>query len=101
MVRSGVCIMSPYTDDKTGPLISEELKAKFKKALEGRLELPNCRDCIRAQGFVQVVHFLIDGHLEAVSRMDRAAQVMEEFIELFRELEVRAMKERMNGEEGR
>ena len=81
-----------------GQAISEELKAKFRKALEGRLELPNCRDCIRAQGFVQVVHFLIDGHIEAVHRMDRAAQTMEEFIEMFKELEVRAMKERMNGD---
>ena len=87
-----------FKDEGPGPALSEELKAKFKKALEGKLELPNCRDCIRAQGFVQVVHFLIDGHIEAVSRMDRAAQVMEEFIELFKQLEVRAMKERMNGE---
>ena len=81
-----------------GPVISEALKAKFKKALEGKLELPLCRDCIRAQSFVQVVHFLIDGQIEAVSRMDSAAQVMEEFIELFKELEVRAMKERMEGD---
>ena len=91
--------MSRYTEDDSRELIiSKELKAKFKKALEGRLEIPNCRDCIRAQGFVQVVHFLIDGQLEAVSRLDRAAQTMEDFIEMFKELEVRAMKERMEGD---
>lgn len=92
--------MSPFTDD-TDPLISEELKAKFAKALKGRLDLPNCRDCIKAQGFVQVVHFLIDGHLEAVRRIDRAAQIMEDFIEVFRELEIMEMKARMKGDDGR
>lgn len=92
--------MSRYTDDESRELISEKLKEKFAKALKGKLNLPNCRDCIRAQGFVQVVHFLIDGHLEAVSRMDRAAQTMEDFIEMFKELELRAMKERMREKEG-
>jgi len=87
--------MNPYIEDDTNALLSKELKEKFAKALKGRLDLPNCRDCIRAQGFVQVVHFLIDGQIEAVSRIDRAAQVMEDFIELFKSLEIRAMKERM------
>ena len=87
--------------NEEGPAISEELKKKFNLALKGRLKTPTCRDCPQARGFVQVVEFLIDGHIEAVSRMDRAAQVMEEFIEVFRELELKEMKARMNGEDGR
>ena len=94
--------MSRYTEDDSRELIiSKELKEKFAKALEGTLDLPNCRDCIRAQGFVQVVHFLIDGQLEAVSRLDRAAQTMEDFIEIFRELEIKEVKARMDQDDGR
>ncbi len=87
-------------DDLPVSEISEELKAKFKKALEGKLELPNCRDCIRAQGFVQVVHFLIDGHVEAVEKIDKACQVMEEFTEMFKDLMERDMKLRIKGDNG-
>lgn len=94
--------MSRYTEDTgSGPEISSELKKKFALALKGRLKIPNCRDCPSARGFVQVVEFLIDGHIEAVERMDRAAQIMEEFIEVFRELELREMKARMGGDDGR
>ena len=96
-----MCIMSRYRAE--GPDVSElseELKKKFALALKGKLEIPTCRDCPSARGFVQVVEFLIDGHLEAVERMDKVAQVMEEFIEVFRQLEERAMKERF-GNEGR
>ena len=101
MDERDVIIMSRSTKWKDQePNISEELKAKFKKALEGKLELPNCRDCIRAQGFVQVVHFLIDGHLEAVERLDKACQVMEEFTDMFKDLMERDMKLRMLEEDG-
>lgn len=86
--------------DEEVSILSDELKAKFNLALKGRLKTPTCRDCVSAQGFVQVVEFLIDGHLEAVTRMDRACQVMEDFIEVFTQLEERAMKLRMLGEDG-
>ena len=93
--------MNPYTDDDSKALISKELKEKFAKALKGRLKTRTCRDCPQALGFVQVVEFLIDGHLEAVARIDRAAQTMEEFIEIFRELELKEVKARMSQEDGR
>lgn len=87
--------------EETPPNISEELKAKFRKALEGQLELPRCRDCIKSQNFVQVIEFLIPMYTEAIERIDRASQTMEEFISVFAQLEEREMKARMLGDEGR
>ena len=88
-----------YTDE--GPELSEELKAKFKKALDGKLELPHCRDCIRSQNFVQVINFLIPMFSDAIERIDRASVRMELFIDIFEQLEEKAMKERFEETEGR
>ena len=87
--------------DDTPPNLSEELKAKFHEALGGKLELPKCQDCIKSQNFVQVINFLIPMYSEAIERMDVASQRMEEFIEVFNQLEERLMKARMLGEDGR
>lgn len=92
--------MSPSFDETEGPNLSDEMKAKFALALKGRLTIPTCRDCPSAQGFVQVVEFLIDNHVEVLDRMDKAAQVMEEFLKMFKELDERAMKLRMLGDDG-
>ena len=90
----------PSTEN--GPELSEELKAKFKKALEGKLELPHCRDCIKSQNFVQVIEFLIPLITEANERIDRASQIMEKFIEIYEQLEEKAMKDRFEpGGDGR
>ncbi len=80
--------------------LSEELKKKLKEALEGRLDPQTCRDCASSRGFVQVVEFLIEQFTEAIIRMDRASQTMEEYIEVFNQLEERLMKARMLGDEG-
>ena len=82
--------------DEIPPNISEELKAKFRKALEGKLELPRCRDCVKSRNFVQVIEFLIPMYREAIERMDRASQTMEEFISVFNQLEEREMKARFD-----
>ena len=87
--------------EESPPNISEELKEKFRKALEGKLKLPHCRDCVKSQNFVQVIEFLIPIYTEAIERMDRASQTMEEFISVFNQLEEREMKARMLGDEGR
>lgn len=89
-----------YTDE--GPELSEELKEKFKKALEGKLDLPKCRDCVKSQNFVQVIEFLIPMYSEAIERIDRASQIMEEFISVFNQLEEKALKARFDpGGDGR
>ena len=88
----------PFKDVEVSKL-SEELKAKFAKALEGKLELPRCRDCVKSQNFVQVIQFLIPMYSEAIERIDRASQTMEEFIEVFNQLEERLMKARMLGDD--
>jgi hypothetical protein len=86
--------------EESPPNISEELKEKFRKALEGKLELPKCRDCVKSQNFVQVIEFLIPMYTEAIERIDRASQTMEEFISVFSQLEERLMKARMLGDDG-
>ena len=93
----------PRDLNREGPELSEELKKKFHEALKGKLAIPNCRDCPQARGFVQVVEFLIDGHIEAVERMDKAAQIMEDFIGVFRQLEEKDFMKRFVGleEDGR
>jgi hypothetical protein len=88
----------PFKD--TPPKITEEQRERFQKALKGQLSTRTCRDCPQSHGFVQVVEFLIDNWIEAVDRVDRASQTMEEFIALFKELEIREMKNRMLGEDG-
>ena len=87
--------------DADGPQISEELKKKFQEALKGRLAVPECATCPKARSFVPVVEFLIDTITDVTNRMDTASQRMEEFIEMFNQLEERAMKDRMLGEDGK
>ncbi len=83
------------------PNLSEELKAKFKKALEGKRDKRSCQGCPHARGFVQVMEFVIEMMMDATGRMDIASQRMEEFIEIFNQLEEREMKARMLGDDGR
>lgn len=87
--------------DEIPPNLSDELKKKFKEALKGRLDPQTCRDCGSSRGFVQVVEFLIEQFTEAIIRMDRASQTMEEYIEVFNQLEERLMKARMLEDDGR
>ena len=87
-----------YTDE--GPELSEELKKKFHEALKGKLNPQTCLDCASSRGFVQVVEFLIEQFTEAIMRIDRASQTMEEYIEVFNQLEERLMKARMRGDAG-
>ncbi len=103
IMRDVSTMKNPSTE--AGRELSEELKAKFKLALEGKLELPHCRDCIKSQNFVQVIEFLIPFITGATERIDRASQTMERFIEIFDQLEEKAMKDRFSepeqGGEGR
>ena len=93
--------MRAHFTDEAGPELSEELKKKFHEALKGKLATPTCRDCIKSQNFIQVIEFLIPMYSEAIERIDRASQTMEEFISVFKELEERLMKARMLGDDGR
>lgn len=74
--------------------ISEELKKRFHEALKGRLDIVTCRDCPQSRGFVQVIEFLLPLITEANERIDRASARMEKFIEIFEQLEEKAMKDR-------
>lgn len=79
------------------PNLSEEQKERFKKALEGKLDSRTCRDCVSARGFVQAMEFVIEMMTDAAERMDVAGQRMESFIEVFKQLDEKAMMDRMNG----
>lgn len=45
----------------------------------------------------EVIEFLTRQLADSIERMDRAAQVMEDFIEVFKAIEEQLMKERMKG----
>lgn len=83
------------------PNLSEELKKKFHEALNQPLKVPHCSECPGSRGFVAVVEFMIDMMTDAAGRMDIASQRMEDFIDVFNQLEERLMKARMLGDEGR
>ena len=87
--------------DETPPNLSDELKKKFHAALEGKLDLRTCRDCVGARGFVQVMDFVIEQLTDAAGRMDIASQRMEEIIEIVKQLDEKEMKARMRGDDGR
>lgn len=88
-------------DEEEVSKLSEAMKEKFRKALDGKLKTPVCRDCVGSRGFVQVMEFVIDMMTDATERMDVASQRMEDFIEVFNQLEEREMKARMTGVDGR
>lgn len=81
--------------------LSEELKRKFREALNSPLKNPHCSECPGARGFVPVVEFLIDNWTQAIEKIDIATQVMEDFIETFKMLEIRDYQARMLGDDPR
>ena len=84
------------------PNSSEAQIKKFKEALKGKLDIVTCRDCPQSRGFVQVVEFLIPYVQESYDRIDRASAQMEKFIEIYEQLEEKAMKARFEpGGDGR
>ena len=87
--------------DEIPPNLSDELKEKFQKALKGKLAIHECATCPQSRSFVPVVEFLIEMITETAGRMDIASQRMEEYIDVFNQLEERLMKARMTGDEGR
>ena len=87
--------------DEIPPNLSDELKKKFQDALKGKLAVMKCSTCPASRSFVPVVEFMIDMVTEAAERMDIASQRMEDFINVFNQLEERLMKARMLGEDGR
>ena len=91
-------------DEGLGPVkISEKLKKRFHEALKGRLAVLECATCPQSRSFVPVVEFLIGMITDATGRMDIASQRMEDFIELFEQLENNSMKKRFEepGDDGR
>ncbi len=95
-----VDIMSRRSIDE-GPELSEELKKKFHEALKGKLAVHECSICPQSRAFVSVMEFTIGMLADASERMDIASQRMEEYIELFNQLEEQLMKARMLGDDGR
>ena len=87
--------------DDDGPHLSEDLKKKFREALKGKLAIHECATCPQSRSFVPVVEFLIEMITEAAGRMDIASQRMEDFIDVFNQLEERLMKARMLGDDGK
>ncbi len=83
------------------PHLSEELKKKFREALKGKLAVHECSTCPQSRAFVPVMEFMIGMLADASERMDIASQRMEEYIELFNQLEEKLMKDRMLGDDGR
>lgn len=72
-----------------------EVYGLMKKALNDP-ETSSCPSCVfYVQG--RVIEFLMSMFTEAVHRIDVSAQVMEDFITLFNELEIALFKEKMRG----
>ena len=90
----------PPPSDGPEPNISDELKKKFHEALKGRLDSRSCLDCPSARGFVQTMDFVIDMLTNATERMDIASQRMEEFIQVFNQLEEKEMRARFGDDPG-
>ena len=80
--------------DEPDPL-SVQLREKFREALKGKLKTRECEGCPLFSK--EVIDFLIDQLVDAIHRMDKASQTMEDFIKLFNELEIALFKEKMRG----
>lgn len=78
--------------------LTQELRKKFREALRIREGKNSCEGCPLFTK--EIMDFLIDQIVEATHRMDRASQIMEDFIEVFKELEIREVKARMEGLSG-
>ncbi len=89
--------MRPHSTDE-GPELSDELKKKFREALNQPLKGPHCSEGPGSRGFVAVVDFMIEMMTDATGRMDVASQRMEDYIDVFNQLEERLMKARMEDE---
>ena len=90
----------PTFSDGDGPNLSDDLKKRFHEALKGRLDSRSCLDCPSARGFVQTMDFVIEMLTDAANRMDVASQRMEEFIQVFNQLEEKEMRARFGDEPG-
>ena len=75
--------------------LSVELRKKFREALKGKLKTRECEGCPLFTK--EVVDFLIDQLVDASHRMDKASQTMENFIEVFKEIELSLFKAKMRG----
>jgi len=73
----------------------KEVYGLMKEALENP-ETSSCQMCVfYTQG--RVIEFMMSMFTEAVHRIDISAQIMEDFINLFNELEIALFKEKMRG----
>ena len=82
--------------DEPDPL-TVELRKKFREALKGKFKTRECEGCPLFSK--EVIDFLMDQLVDAINRMDKASQTMENFIEVFKELEIALFKEKMRGPE--
>lgn len=69
----------------------------MKEALENP-ETESCQDCVfYTQG--RVIEFMMSMFIEAIRKIDVSAQVMEDFVKVFYEIEESLFKEKMRGPE--
>ena len=80
-------------------MVDDDFREKFFGLMKETLETPetvSCQDCVfYTQG--RVIEFMMSMFTEAVKRIDVSAQIMEDFITLFNELEIALFKEKMRG----
>jgi len=80
-------------------MVDEEFREKFFGLIKEALESPeteSCQDCVfYTQG--RVIEFMMSMFTEAVHRIDISAQIMEDFIVMFKEIEETLFKEKMRG----
>ena len=73
----------------------KEVYGLMKEALENP-ETSSCQMCVfYTQG--RVIEFMMSMFTEAVNRIDVSAQIMEDFIQVFKELEISLFKSKMGG----
>jgi len=80
-------------------MVDEDFRKEFYGLIKEALENPMFKECQSCVFFVQgrVIEFMMSMFTEAVHRIDISAQIMEDFLVMFKEIEEALFKEKMRG----
>ena len=80
-------------------MVDEDFRKEFYGLIKEALKNPETSSCPSCVFYVQgrVIEFLMSMFTEAVHRIDVSAQIMEDFIKVFKEIEISLFKEKMRG----
>ena len=80
-------------------MVDENFRKEFYGLMKEALDTPETSSCPMCVFYTQgrVIEFMLSMFIEAVKRIDVAAQTMEDFIKVFKEIEISLFKEKMRG----